>query len=738
MSKGDYELALSKPRTYTIVFQFLGFKTQTKTIEIKEFPYTLDITLLEENISLNEVVISSNENPANRIVRAAIDVRKAQLEKINAYSADFYSKGIIRLKDAPKKFLGQEIGDMDGVLDSTRSGILYLSETVSKINYEKPDKLYEKIIASKVSGDSNGFSFNNASDVDFNFYNNTIQMDSEIVSPIADYAFNYYRFKLEGVFYDNGGRLINKIKVIPRRENDRVFSGVVYIVEDQWGFYGLELSVTGKQIQSPAIDLITFKQNASYDEESDFWVVRSQTISFEFGFLGFNGNGSFVANYSNYKLNPDFEKNVFTNEVLAFEPEANKKDSTYWNTLRPVPLTKEEFKDYIKKDSLQTLYNSKTYLDSIDAGNNKFKFGNLISGYTYENSFEDKEFSISSPLAGLNFNTVQGFNANVDVNYTKRYDEFKNFLAIENQVNYSFDTETLRGTLGFRYKFNNINDLNIGFSTGIKVQQFNAQEPISNLINEASSLFFEDNYMKLFENRFVKINYGQELFNGFRFGTALSFENRRGLLNSTDYITINHDDKSYTSNNPLDPLNFDSAPFENHNILKFKFNGAFRFGQKYLSFPGSKYNLNTPKYPKLNFSYEKGFSATKSDYNYDHLSVNLSQNFSLENKGNFSYNVSGGTFFGASNLAFMDFKHINGNLTHVSLDNRYLSSFKNVGYYDFSTTKKYLEYHLEHDFKGYILGKIPLINKLNYNLIVGVHGFSSKDQKPYQEFSLGN
>ena len=247
MSKGDYELALSKPGTYTIVFQFLGFKTQTKTIDIKEFPYVLDITLLEENISLNEVVISSNENPANRIVRAAIDVRKAQLEKINAYSADFYSKGIIRLKDAPKKFLGQEIGDMDGVLDSTRSGILYLSETVSKINYEKPDKLYEKIIASKVSGDSNGFSFNNASDVDYNFYNNTIQMDSEIVSPIADYAFNYYRYKLEGVFYDNGGRLINKIKVIPRRENDRVFSGVVYIVEDQWGFYGLELSVTGSK-----------------------------------------------------------------------------------------------------------------------------------------------------------------------------------------------------------------------------------------------------------------------------------------------------------------------------------------------------------------------------------------------------------------------------------------------------------------------------------------------------------
>jgi len=735
--QGNYELALSKPGTYTIVFQFLGFKTQTKTIDIKEFPYVLDITLLEENISLNEVVISSNENPANRIIRAAIANRKAQLEKINAYAADFYSKGIIRLKDVPEKFMGQEVGDLDGVLDSTRSGILYLSETVSKINYEKPDQLSEKIIASKVSGDSNGFSFNNASDVNYNFYSNTVKLNSDIVSPIADYAFNYYRYKLEGIFYDNGGRLINKIKVIPRRENDRVFSGVIYIVEDQWGIYGLELSVTGNQIQSPAIDVITFKQNASYDEKSDYWVLRSQTISFKFGFFGFNGNGSFVANYSNYKLNPNFEKNVFTNEVLAFEPKANKKDSSYWNSFRPVPLTSEEIKDYIKKDSLQTLYNSKTYLDSLDTKNNKFKLGNLISGYTYENSFEDKEMSISSPLAGVSFNTVQGFNANVDINYTKRYDEFKKYLVIDNRLNYSFETQMLRGSVGFKYKFNNINDLNIGLSSGIKVQQFNEQEPISSLINEGSSLFFKDNYMKLFEKRFVKINYGQELFNGFRFGTALSYENRRGLLNSTDYTFINHDDKSYTSNNPLDPLNFDSAPFENHNILKFKFRGAIRFGQKYHSYPGSKFNLSSPKYPKLNFSYEKGFGATNSNYNYDHLSVNLSQNFSLENKGNFSYNLFGGTFFGASSVAFMDTKHINGNQTHISLDDRYLSSFKNVGYYDFSTSENYVEYHLEHDFKGYILGKIPLINTLNYNLILGVHGFSSQDQKPYQEFSLG-
>ena len=229
---------------------------------------------------------------------------------------------------------------------------------------------------------------------------------------------------------------------------------------------------------------------------------------------------------------------------------------------------------YYPQPNRKTLKKSKIYRDSVDTKNNTFKFGNLISGYSFENSFEHKEFSISSPLKGLNFNTVQGFNSNLEIEYTKRYDAFKKYLKLQSQINYSFDTQKVRGTLGFRYKFNNINDLNVGFSAGIKVKQYNNQDPISNLINSLSSLLFEDNYIKLFENRFIETRYGQELFNGFRIGTSISFENRRALFNSTDYATLNQDDKSYTTNNPKDALNFVSAPFENHNLLKFKFDGA--------------------------------------------------------------------------------------------------------------------------------------------------------------------
>ena len=81
----------------------------------------------------NEVALNAQENPAHAIIRAVQQERKKHLEESKVYAADFYSKGIFGLEDVPERFMGQEVGDLDGVLDSTRSGILYLSETKSKI-----------------------------------------------------------------------------------------------------------------------------------------------------------------------------------------------------------------------------------------------------------------------------------------------------------------------------------------------------------------------------------------------------------------------------------------------------------------------------------------------------------------------------------------------------------------------------------------------------------------------------
>lgn len=733
---GNYELNISKPGVYVVVFQYLGYKTTKKTITAEQLPVMLNVKLVEEEISLNEVVINSGENPADKIIRKAIENRKANLEKINDYTADFYSRGLIRIKNAPEKILGQEIGDLGGGLDSTRSGIIYLSETISKIEFLRPDKLKEKISASKVSGNDSGFSFNTAVDVDYNFYENTIELGNQIVSPIANNAFGYYRYKLEGVFYDDKGNLINKIKVTPKRENDPVFSGYVYIVEDQWTFYALELDLTGTQARIPAADIISLQQDFSYSEKDQTWAKISQTIDFKYGIFGIKGDGRFTYVYSNYVFNPGITKKDFGREILSFENEANKKDSIFWKGIRPVPLTTEEISDYIKKDSIQIVRESKTYKDSIDGVNNKFKLGNLLSGYNFSNSYENWNVGITSPLSTLTFNTVQGWNVNINPYYRKNYDEFKRYLSLNGTINYGFSDERLRGTLSATYKFNNIKRPFLTLSGGVTTQQFNASEPISKIINTGFSLFDEKNYMKLYDRSFAEVSYAVEPFNGLRFNSNFSYQRRKALFNTTEQVWYPKSDRDYTSNNPLDETAYGIAPFGTHNIFKLDVTGRINFGQDYFSYPDGKFNIPNAKYPTLYIGYEKGLATSNSDYNFDQVKLRMSQGLNLRDKGRFEYNFKAGKFFNADDIAFMDYHHFNGNQTHIG-SGTYLNVFNNLPYYTLSTNDSYLEFHAEHDFNGFILGKIPLLNKLNFNLIVGAHALATPDNKPYQEFTVG-
>lgn len=732
---GYYELNISTLKTYTIVYSSLGYKTVKKEVSITKFPYQLDIKLTEEFVSLNEVVIDSKNDPANAIMHQAIAQRKANLEKTNSYKAEFYSRGLIKIKDAPKKFMGQDI-ELEG-LDSTRTGIIYLSETISKIQFLAPDKLKEKITASKVSGNSNGFSFNSALDVDFNFYNNTVEFGNEIISPIANNAFGYYRYKLEGVFYDNRGNLINKVKVTPKRKNDPVFSGFIYIVEDQWDIFALELDITGIQARIPAVDIISLQQSFSYSETDDIWARISQSIDFKYGLFGIKGDGRYTAVYSNYEFNTGLTRKDFSREIVAFEKEANKKDSIFWKTIRPVPLTLEERTDYIKKDSIQVLRESKPYLDSLDRAKNKFKLGNLL-GYTYQNSHKNYRLGFDIPLiGGVQFNTVQGYAVNANVFYTKNYDEFKRFFRASGNIQYGFSDERLRATGSLTYKFNSFSNSFLSLSGGVSAEQFNPSNPISPLINSVSTLFFEDNYIKLYDKSYIALNYSEELFNGFRLYTGLSYQRRKALFNTTEQTFINDKNDAYTSNNPLNETAFGIASFETHNIIKGDINARINFGQEYMSYPDAKYNVNNEDYPTLYLGYKKGFGATNSDYNFDQVKASLYQTFSIKDKGRFRYNIKAGKFFNADNITFMDYQHFNGNQTHISTEGNYTNVFNNLDYYTASTNDAYFEGHVEHDFNGFLLGKVPLLNKLNFNLIIGAHLLATPDFKPYQEYSVG-
>ena len=68
--------------------------------------------------------------------------------------------------------------------------------------------------------------------------------------------------------------------------------------------------------------------------------------------LDFDIEGKFLSVYSNYEINPAFEKGTFNKVVIKYDSSVDKRPKAYWDTIRPVPLNQEEIKDYHVKDSL--------------------------------------------------------------------------------------------------------------------------------------------------------------------------------------------------------------------------------------------------------------------------------------------------------------------------------------------------------------------------------------------------
>ena len=274
---GQYKLTLPAGKV-ELLFTAVGYEDRRVTVMMKENTI-LDIVLAPKIFMLNDVIIKSRtEDLANEMIKKVIAKRKTYLNEIDAFSTEVYTKAMQKLVSAPKRFFGRNVATILD-LDSNRQGIIYLSETESKLDFKQRDKVKEVMISSKIAGDNNGFSFNKASDLIVNFYNNVLFEDKlsvrGFVSPVADNAFSYYKYKFLGNSEENG-KTISKIQVIPKRGSLPVFSGVIYIVKDSWRINAVNLFVT-KENGIELIDTLTVKQQLV--EIGDVYVPQSIQFS---------------------------------------------------------------------------------------------------------------------------------------------------------------------------------------------------------------------------------------------------------------------------------------------------------------------------------------------------------------------------------------------------------------------------------------------------------------------------
>lgn len=746
-NQGKYTLNLS-PGNYTLDCRYVGYTSSQKSITVATTNQTVNFVLSVQRLTLKEVIIKEGaEDPAYEIIRQAIKKRPYYESQVKAFEAEVYIKGMIRLNNLPQTIMGQKIPDEDRSmmgLDSSGKGIIYLTESVTKVYSQEPDKLKLEVVSTRVSGNNGlGFSF----PAFISFYKNNVNIAPQVnprgfISPIADNALNFYNYKFLGSFFEDGNE-VNVIKVIPKHDYEPLFSGIINITENDWRIFSCHLTLTKKSALE-ILDSLEISQIHT-PVENDIWRIKNQVIHFSFNKFGIRSEGDFVNVYSKYNLDPHFPKGFFDRIVIKYDTAVNKKPHSYWDSIRPVPLEPQEIKDYKTKDSAFAARNDSTKqnLDSLRKKQGPLKIIQLLwtgvnrTHYSYTNPYK---VSFDPLLKTIQYNTVEGLAINPSLvlsKYSKALNSQVSFIA---DVRYGFNNQHLNPWAGLVFKNKEAFDPDKKFKRqsffvagGKRVSQFFKESDIDGLGNSIGTLLYGRNVMKIYENYFTKTGFTKEWESGVKFLIEGEYEDRLPLNNTTNYIWSKGWLYRITPNYPVEIL---SSQFQRYQAVVVRASLSFQPGQRYIQFPNYKISVGSD-YPTFTIGYSKGCkNIFGSDVDFDKWSVNVADDANLKLAGVLKYSFTVGGFLNNRSVFAQDYKHFYGNLAVVASE--YVKSFQNASYYQFSNASPfYAELHFEHHSNGLLSNKIPLLKKWNWNFVEGANALYINPGTKYAETFIG-
>ncbi len=782
---GHYEVFLP-PGRYEILYHFLGYETFSQTVDVGEEFITIDVTLKTQVIQLRAVTIKAGkEDPAYTIMRKAIAKAKYHTQQVDKFTAKVYIKGKGQLTDYPGIFK-KEI-EKEGITKDR----VFIQESVSEFSYTRPNKYDEKVIAVYTSGNNRNTSPN--AYIFGSLYEPEI---AEVISPLSPKAFSYYRFTYEGTFRDRNYH-ISKIRVTPRSRGDNVFDGTINIVEDWWSIHSVDLNVSVskfgskvnvKQIYNPVEDKAWLPVSQHFD-------VHGRLLGFEFDFeylatvkdyritlnpalpmemtvidetvekeqakaveKKFSKKGQklqerlaggkevtrkelnqMVKEYEKAERKEQKEPEVIEERTYKVDSLAYKKDSTFWADMRPVQLTREEVRGYEVNDSVSEAHKRRDEGDSLKPSKSKgFQPWDVLTGDTYRLG-KMTDFEIHFPGGG--FNTVEGWNLIYKVSLYRRWLK-RDSLNPEARPR----TARFEFTPIFRYAFSRkvpSGILRVDFRNrthrftlegGKYVHQYNADEPIHHIVNSITTLFLEDNLMKLYERNYVDFKWRDRISPYLTAYTQWNWSQRSELANSSNITWVDMKEKTYTPNAPVS-LELANTSFATHNAFSGLIGVEARPWQKFRVRNGNRQRV-TNSSPVLMAEYKRGFGALNSDISYEMLELGLRHQFKFGIRGTLDVLAKGGTFFSGSRMYFMDYKHFLGNLSpFVTTDP--VGTYRILDYYAFSTKDKYATVNAHYRMRKFLVSRIPYVRQFGITENLFVNYLASPTSNNYFELGYG-
>ncbi len=588
---GKFTLQHTEP-IVSIKLSYVGF--ETRTIAITDKKNNLVIPLQEKLLQLSEIKIIAGENPAHRIIRNVLRNRDINNpEKLNSFSYTSYNKLIFTSKNDSIAIKKMSVKDstaikMKSFLDKQH---LLVVESVTKRKFLKPDKNYEEVMASRVSGFKNPiFTFIGSQLQSFSFYDESFNIfEKYYISPISYGSLSRYYFQIEDTLYsENKQDTTFVISYRPKTNtNFEGLKGLLYINTFHWAIENVTAQPAFEQKEGISINI---QQKYELIDGKQWFPVQLNT---DLSFMLENLPYPFIANARAYlkdiTISPEIPKKTFNHIELDFKDSANMQPEVYWNLHRVDSLTQKELTTYHVVDSMGDVYHFESRLNLIQSiMKNKIPWGIIdfdIDKLIYFNEYEKIRL-------GLGLHTS---------------DKFSKKFSVGGYWGYGFGDKTDKYGADvsiFIYKPWDLK-LNVAYLNDLK---------------ESGGLFFYKDKKRFFDGNY------REIF-------ASNFDNTERASVSVSFRTFRYMQASIALNKTFktSAFNYEYAVFqENATLFVNQFNYTdIQLGLRYAykeKFMKANDNLialpNT--YPIIWFNYTKGIKGIlEGEYDYQKIDVKI-------------------------------------------------------------------------------------------------------------------
>ena len=427
-------------------------------------------------------------------------------------------------------------------------------------------------------------------------------------------------------------------------------------------------------------------------------------------------------------MHQKFEKGFFDKIKIKIDEKSNKRDSIYWKKIRPVPLSIKESKSYFRMDSIEKMQSSKEYLDSTDRISNKPSWKNILTGYTYSNSYKKSFWRLISPLMLLNFNPVQGIYADTKIIHTK-YKENKNYYKIVGSFQYGFADKRVLPMFKIYQMLNNKYKFAYSIEAGNRYFQPSDRSLVNPFYNSITGLDEGKNYIKLYEKKYINFAIMRNFISGIKAGFFIEYNKRNSLINHSDFMFF---DKGIYPPNIYE----EQDNIKYNKKLNFKIKISYKPGMKYVEMP-YEYIPVYSKYPLFEVEYEKALPIDKNFVSYDRIKGKIKGYLQTGILGYLNYKFEGGLYPGKNKTDIIDDNYFDGSQMYFMSYKDFTYSFHLLPYYFKSDFKPWITINLQQKLKGLIIGKIPLLNRLKTEEVISANILKLQGKAPYYELGFG-